>query len=58
VDADWFKTQPYPNLQRWLAALLDSHLFKAIMIKYPQWHVDDDPIYFETTDTSVLNKPI
>ncbi|MDG1441492.1 MAG: glutathione S-transferase [Pseudomonadales bacterium] len=56
VDADWFATQPYPNLQRWLASLLDSYLFKKIMTKHPQWNVDDKPLYFETVDLSSLNR--
>ena len=56
VDADWFATQPYPNLQRWLASLLDSYLFKKIMTKHPQWQTDHEPLYFETADLSLLNK--
>ncbi len=34
VDKQWFDTQPYPALQRWLAELLDSKLFSSIMKKY------------------------
>lgn len=50
VDANWFAAQPYPNLQRWLATLLDSHLFNSIMTKYAQWHPSDEKTYFEKVD--------
>ena len=34
VDKQWFDEQPYPALQAWLSALLESALFKSIMKKY------------------------
>ena len=34
VDKPWFDKQPYPALQAWLSALLESELFKSIMKKY------------------------
>lgn len=34
VDKKWFDSQPYPALQKWLAELLNSNLFKCIMKKY------------------------
>ena len=41
VDPDWFAGQNYPGLQRWLAQLLESDLFKSVMSKYPQWRPGD-----------------
>ncbi len=46
VDKDWFDTQDWPYLQRWLAGHLDSPLFAAIMKKYKPWQEGDEPISF------------
>lgn len=45
-DRDWFDAQNIPNLQRWLAAHLQSPLFQSIMSKYPQWHDGDERVIF------------
>lgn len=37
VDKNWFAQAPYPNVQRWLAAHIDSPVFGHIMKKYPTW---------------------
>lgn len=37
VESDWFGAQPWPRLKAWLAALVESRLYDAIMQKYPQW---------------------
>ena len=37
ADRDWFDAQDRPHLQRWLAGLLGSALFKTIMVKRAQW---------------------
>ena len=37
TDRPWFDRQPWPGLQRWLAAWLTSGLFERIMEKYPAW---------------------
>ncbi len=37
ADLDWFNSQPWPNLQVWLAKWLNSDLYSRIMQKYPQW---------------------
>lgn len=37
TDRDWFDTQPFPHLQKWLSDHLASDLFSAIMIKWPVW---------------------
>lgn len=48
VDRAWFDQSPYINLQRWLAAWIDSEMFQSVMLKYPQWCGDDGqlPIIF------------
>lgn len=46
TDADWFAALPLPDLQKWLSALVNSHLFAHIMIRYPQWKAGDAPIFF------------
>ena len=46
VDKAWFLGTPYPGLQRWMAAQLDSENYKTVMKKYPQWLIGDKPIYF------------
>lgn len=33
VDRDWFAEAPYPHLRQWLAGLLASELFNAVMQK-------------------------
>ena len=37
TDRAWFDQQPWPGLQRWLAAWLASELYGRIMDKYPPW---------------------
>ena len=37
TDQAWFDEQPWPGLQRWLAAWLASDLYARIMDKYPPW---------------------
>ncbi|MGY2410582.1 glutathione S-transferase [Pseudomonas pergaminensis] len=34
VDRDWFASAPYPGLQRWLDAFLQSPLFIGVMAKH------------------------
>lgn len=34
VDRDWFASAPYPGLQRWLEAFLQSPLFIGVMAKH------------------------
>jgi glutathione S-transferase len=40
VDKPWFDQTPYPALQAWLQAFLNSVLFSNIMTKYPLWRED------------------
>jgi len=44
TDQDWFGALPYPRLQGWLDNFLDSPLFKAIMVKFKVWAMDDPPV--------------
>ena len=46
TDALWFGALPLPALQSWLAALVGSDLFAAIMTRYPQWKAGDAPVHF------------
>ena len=38
TDADWFASQPWPHLARWLADWESSALLAQVMPKYPAWH--------------------
>ena len=46
VDMKWWESKPYPNVARWLAGLIASELFVAVMKKYPQWRDGDPEIPF------------
>ena len=37
TDLAWFKQQPWPDLQRWLANWLASDLYSCTMAKYSPW---------------------
>lgn len=37
VEPAWFATQPWPGVQRWLAGMADSTLFKNVMQKREVW---------------------
>ena len=46
VDMKWWESKPYPNVARWLAGLIASELFVAVMKKYRQWRDGDPEIPF------------
>jgi len=46
VDRQWFDQSPYPELQRWLASIIESEAFENIFKKYPQWQADDEATPF------------
>lgn len=46
IDREWFDAQDWPNLISWLDQFLASHLFSAIMQKYPLWSEGDVPVQF------------
>ena len=37
VDAGWFAKSPYPALRIWLAGMVNSPRFEAVMHKHPLW---------------------
>lgn len=37
TDPTWFSQQPWPDLQNWLATLVNSKRFERCMQKYPKW---------------------
>lgn len=46
TDRAWFDALDLPHLQAWLAAHLDSDLFKQVMPKYKQWQTGDaEPVF-------------
>ncbi len=49
TDKPWFDTQPWPNLQLWLAEFLASDRFRAIFEKYPKWESGDPVTVFPAT---------
>lgn len=46
IDPDWFAAQGLSHLQGWLARLLASDLFAAIMPKFAPWQEGDAPVLF------------
>ncbi len=46
VDKAWFDTQPWPQVQDWLARFLASDRFLSIMTKYPKWQTGDPVTLF------------
>jgi glutathione S-transferase len=45
VDKLWFDRAPYPKLRAWLDDRLESGLFNAVMLKYPQWTAGSEAVY-------------
>ncbi|MEO0617895.1 MAG: glutathione S-transferase N-terminal domain-containing protein [Pseudomonadota bacterium] len=46
VDRGWFAAQPWPCVQRWLAAFIDSPAFESIMVRHKSWEAGDAPRAF------------
>jgi glutathione S-transferase len=46
VDPAWFAGCALCATRAWLAAFLDSPLFKAVMVKYPPWMEGQTPVLF------------
>jgi glutathione S-transferase len=44
VDREWFDTQPLPHLKAWLAGLVTSELYAAIMVRVAPWSQGDQPV--------------
>jgi glutathione S-transferase len=37
TDQAWFNEQPWPQVQTWLAAVLNAEIYTRAMKKYPKW---------------------
>lgn len=37
TDSPWFNSQPWPNVQTWLAEFEAAPLFQSVMSKHPPW---------------------
>ena len=46
VDKDWFWSQDWQHVLRWLDAFLDSERFKTIMPKFAQWQSGEAGVVF------------
>lgn len=46
TDRDWFDTQAWPHLIRWLQAFEASDRFATIMPKFAKWQAGDEPLVF------------
>ena len=46
VDRDWFDAQSWPALSQWLADWMASPLLASIMLKYPAWTPESEPVRF------------
>lgn len=46
VDLDWFNSQPWVGVRRWLDSFKASDVFSGIMTKYTPWQPDDAPVHF------------
>ncbi len=44
VDRPWFDSQQVPGVQRWLATILATPLFEAVMTRFNPWQRGDTPI--------------
>jgi glutathione S-transferase len=49
ADTQWFDAQPWPRLQAWLSAIVESEMFGCIMQKYPPWQSGAEPVFFPAT---------
>jgi len=46
VDKRWFDQSQYRSVKVWLHEMLESALFKSILVKYPAWEEGQEIIYF------------
>ncbi|HMB60658.1 MAG TPA: glutathione S-transferase [Xanthomonadales bacterium] len=52
VDKAWFDQSPYPDLQRWLEAFLESGLFLSVMKKKAFWVESPAPEFVQASPNS------
>ena len=46
TDKTWFASQPWPRLQAWLAAILESEIYEAVMTRYTPWQEGQATTWF------------
>ena len=46
TDREWFESQDWKPLLKWLTAFETSGRFLSIMTKYPKWQAGDPPVLF------------
>ncbi|MGF1905895.1 glutathione S-transferase [Aliivibrio salmonicida] len=46
VDKKWYAQAPLPYLRAWLVNHYNDPLFSKVMMTYPKWKNNDDPILF------------
>ena len=46
VNAEWFLSSVYNNLNQWLTKQIESTLFISIMDKYPAWKPENEKLIF------------
>ena len=56
VDKVWFEQADYPYLKNWLAGLLKSHAFKAVMKNRPVWQAGHYPLWVDEPDLQTRNE--
>ena len=56
TDKSWFDAQPWPKLQAWLAACLDSEIYSQTMQKFPPWVAGSAGIRFPASPQLLPNK--
>ena len=52
ADRATFEARPFPNIQRWLSAFLETPLFKDAMTKFDVWQPDAVPVCFPPSPPS------
>ena len=48
IDNDWFDSQGWQNIHRWLSRFLKSNSFNSTMAKYDKWSPGDPVVSFPT----------
>lgn len=46
IDRNWFDSQPWPHLIKWLNEFIECELFLSIMEKYAPWQEGDEITWF------------
>ncbi|MFT7183852.1 MAG: glutathione S-transferase [Oceanicoccus sp.] len=46
IDLIWFESSRYIHVRRWLQTFIKSPLFEQSMVKYDQWHSNENHVIF------------